>query len=65
MIWIFFLTFTLLVAIFFYFLDLSLRKHHEIYGSKFIRPSMCVACGKEFFNGSSNFCDSCKRKRSI
>jgi rRNA maturation endonuclease Nob1 len=64
LIWVFFLSFTLLVAIFFYFLNLSLRKHYEIHGTKFIRPSMCVACGKEFLNGSSNFCESCKSKRA-
>ncbi|MGD6775614.1 hypothetical protein ACQCT3_04525 [Sutcliffiella horikoshii] len=62
MIWIFFISFTVLVAVFFYFLNLSLKKHHEIYGSKFVRPSMCVSCGREYFNSASNFCDGCKSR---
>ncbi len=61
-IWVFFLSFTVLVAIFFYFLNMSLKKHHEIYGAKFVRPSMCVGCGREFFNSSSNFCENCKKR---
>ncbi|CAG9620684.1 hypothetical protein [Sutcliffiella rhizosphaerae] len=60
MFWLFLIAFTSLVAIFFYFLNLSLKKHHDVYGDSLARTVMCASCGGQSIGGNANVYEQCK-----